>query len=101
MDGFALGEKSMDRAPEPFIGQIIAKVDRAGKSADGSTRFVDRIALCRASEAFDQPTRAAPAMLERRSHPQKFVIAFDDRARCNGTAGDQGQRMGTAKPRGR
>jgi len=64
VDGFALGEQGMDHAPELFIGQIIAKVDRADKRADRSARFIDRIALRRASEAFDQPACAAPAMLQ-------------------------------------
>lgn len=92
-----MGEKGVDRAPELFVGQIVAKVDLPGERAYRSAGFVDRIALCRASEAFDQPACSAAAMLQRRRHPQKFVIAFDNRARCNGTAGDQGQRIGHGK----
>ena len=87
----------MDRAPELFVGQIVAKMDRPGERAYRSAGFVGRVALCRASEPFDQPACAAAAVLQRRRHPQKVAIAFDDRARCNGTAGDQGQRIGHGK----
>jgi hypothetical protein len=97
VNGFALGEQGMNCAPIPFVGQIIAKVDCAYERADRGAGFVYGVALCRAAEAFDQPACTAPAMLQRRSHTQKFVVASRNRGWRNGAPGDLGQCFGHGK----
>ena len=97
VNGFALGEQGMNCAPIPFVGQIIAKVDCAYERADRGAGFVYGVALRRAAEAFDQPACTAPAMLQRRSHMQKFVVASRNRGWRNGAPGDLGKCFGHGK----